>query len=88
VSPRQVRTADGKESASRTAAASSHSEAACPPTGNTIFVLNEIYESSAGVAEHWRLASESWPDLPAFLDWSVRCDAATLHSGGVVQSLW
>ena len=58
------------------------------PTGNTIFVLNEIYASPAGVAEHWRLASESWPDLPAFMDWSVACDAATLHSGDVVQNLW
>jgi hypothetical protein len=58
------------------------------PTGNTIFVLSELYESPAGVAEHWRLAVESWQDLPAFMDWSIKGKAATLHSGTVVQGLW
>src|SRR3712207_2332245 len=33
------------------------------PTGNTIFVLHEIYESPAGVVEHWRLAVETWQDF-------------------------
>lgn len=43
------------------------------PTGNTIFVLDEFYESPAGPVEHWRLArssdlSESWPeDLHALI---------------------
>jgi hypothetical protein len=58
------------------------------PTGNTMFVLNEMYESPAGVAEHWRLAAESWQDLPAFLEWTARGKAATLHGGAVVQTLW
>jgi hypothetical protein len=58
------------------------------PTGNTIFILNEIYETPAGVTEHWRLAMESWDELPAFMDWSVACKAATLHCGTVVQALW
>jgi hypothetical protein len=57
-------------------------------TGNTIFVLSELYASPAGVAEHWRLAAESWQDLPAFLDWSAKGKAATLHNGTVVQGLW
>ena len=57
------------------------------PTGNTIFVLNEIYESPAGVVEHWRLAVESWQDFPAFMDWG-KGKVATLHSGTVVQALW
>ena len=39
-------------------------------TGNTIFVLSEVYETPAGVAEHWRQAIETWQDLPAFMDWS------------------
>jgi hypothetical protein len=56
------------------------------PTGNTIFVLNEIYESPAGVANHWKLAIETWPDLPAFMDWS-KGRATTLHSGTVVQTV-
>jgi hypothetical protein len=57
------------------------------PTGNTIFVLNEIYESSAGVDNHWKQAIETWQDLPAFMHWS-RGKATTLHNGTVVQSLW
>ena len=51
------------------------------PTGNTIFVLNEVYESPAGVVEHWN-------DLPAFMDWSTKGKASTLHSGTVVQGHW
>jgi len=58
------------------------------PTGKTIFVLNEIYASPDGVAEHWRLAVESWDDLPAFMDWSGRNTVNTLHCGEVVQALW
>jgi hypothetical protein len=58
------------------------------PTGNTIFVLNEIYETPAGVPEHWRLAIHDWQDLPAFMDWSANANVQTLHSGEVVQGLW
>jgi hypothetical protein len=58
------------------------------PTGNTIFVLSELYETPAGVAEHWGLATESWDELPAFMDWSTKGKTATLHSGTVVQGLW
>jgi len=58
------------------------------PTGNTIFVLSEVYETPAGVDEHWRQAIETWPDLPAFMDWSGRVKVATLHSGTVIQGLW
>jgi hypothetical protein len=57
------------------------------PTGNTIFVLSELYASPAGVVEHWRLAVESWQDLPAFMEWS-RGKATTLHDGAIVQALW
>ena len=58
------------------------------PTGNTIFVLSEVYETPAGVAEHWKQAIETWQDLPAFMDWSGRVKVGTLHSGTVVQGLW
>ena len=57
------------------------------PTGDTIFVLDEFYESPAGVVEHWRLAVETWQDFPAFMDWGEG-KVATLHSGTVVQGLW
>jgi hypothetical protein len=67
------------------------------PTGNTIFVLDEFYESPAGPVEHWRLArssdpAESWPDAlkadPGLIEWSARAKVCTLHSGTVVQALW
>ena len=57
------------------------------PTGNTVFVLHEIYETPAGVPNHWKLAVESWEDLPAFMVWS-KGRATTLHSGTIVHSLW
>jgi hypothetical protein len=58
------------------------------PTGDTIFVLDEVYESTAGVAAHWKLAQETWQDLGPFLEWSTRAKVYTLHSGTVGQALW
>jgi hypothetical protein len=59
------------------------------PTGDTIFVLDEFYESPAGVVEHWRLAVETWQDLTAFMEWSGKAKrVSTLHSGTLVQALW
>jgi hypothetical protein len=67
------------------------------PTGNTIFVLSEFYESPAGQVEHWRLArssdpAETWPDAlkadPGLLEWSSKAKVCTLHCGTVVQDLW
>ena len=58
------------------------------PTGNTIFVLTEIYASPAGVPEHWKQAVESWQDLPAFMEWSTKGKIGTLHNGTIVQALW
>ncbi len=54
------------------------------PTGNTIFVLSEVYATPAGVAERWRQAVETWHDLPAFMEWSGKVNVGTLHSGTVV----
>ena len=59
------------------------------PTGDTIFVLDEFYESPAGVVEHWRLAGESWQDLGAVVEWTSKAKrVSTLHSGTLVQALW
>jgi hypothetical protein len=59
------------------------------PTGDTVFVLDEFYESPAGVVEHWRLAAETWQDLPTFMDWTTKAKkVVTLHSGTTVQGLW
>jgi hypothetical protein len=59
------------------------------PTGDTIFVLDEFYESPAGVVNHWRDARENWQDLQAAVDWTARAKkVVTLHSGTVVRGLW
>lgn len=58
------------------------------PTGNTIFVLDEIYESPAGVPRHWQDAMDNWQDLGAIMEISSRGTVTTLHSGTVVQGLW
>jgi hypothetical protein len=36
------------------------------PTGNTHFVLSEIYESKAGVLDHFKQSDENWGDVQAF----------------------
>lgn len=59
-----------------------------PATGNTIFVLSEVYETPAGVGNHWKLAIDTWADLPAFMAWSGKVRVSTLHSGTVVHALW
>jgi len=58
------------------------------PTGNTIFVLDEYYETPAGIARHWQDAMSNWPDLSAVMAWSAKGTVATLHNGTVEQALW
>jgi hypothetical protein len=58
------------------------------PTGNTRYVLNEIYESPAGIADHWQQAQESWTDFPAMAETVSNCNPQTLHAGAIVESLW
>lgn len=58
------------------------------PTGRTIFVLDEYYESPAGIARHWQDAAENWSDLPEVMAWSAKATVATLHNGTAVHALW
>ncbi|MGO9456773.1 MAG: hypothetical protein ACLP62_06970 [Acidimicrobiales bacterium] len=57
------------------------------PTGKTTYVLDEIYESEAGVANHWKLSSESWADFGAVLAWAGKAQVTTQHRGRVINSL-
>lgn len=57
------------------------------PTGNTVYVLDEIYESEAGVANHWKLSSEGWADFEAVLAWAGGAQVTTQDWGRVVTSL-
>ena len=57
------------------------------PTGNTLFILNEIYESDAGVVDHFEL-SQSWEDFPAILKWLEKCKVTGLPAAQIINSLW
>ena len=59
------------------------------PTGNTSFVLTEVYETPAGVADHWRMGTTEWVDgFDALMAWAPKCKITALHGSEVVQSLW
>jgi hypothetical protein len=58
------------------------------PTGNTCFILNEIYETDAGVAEHFKLSESSWQDFPAFVQWMGKCRVTGLPAAKIINSLW
>jgi hypothetical protein len=61
---------------------------ASPATGNTCFILNEVYETDAGVADHFRQAQSSWHDFPALVSWMQKCKVAGVAAAPIVQSLW
>ena len=57
-------------------------------TGNTCFILNEYYESEAGVANHFELAS-GWEDFPAALiNWMEKCKVTMVPAAPVFNALW
>jgi hypothetical protein len=58
------------------------------PTGNTCFVLTEIYESKAGVLDHIKQAHENWGDHPAFHEWVEKCKATWVPAASIFNSLW
>jgi hypothetical protein len=57
-------------------------------TGNTRYVLDEIYESAAGIEDHWGQAQKSWNDFGAMVEMIASCNPQTLHAGPIAQSLW
>jgi hypothetical protein len=58
-------------------------------TGKTTFVIDEVYESPAGIARHWQDAMANWPDMTSAVPaWAAKASIVTLHNGTVVQSLW
>jgi hypothetical protein len=57
-------------------------------TGNTRYVLNEIYESPAGIEDHWSRAQASWSDFGAMVEMIGSCNPQTLHGGSIDESLW
>ncbi len=58
------------------------------PTDNTCFVLSEVYETPAGLADHWKQGAESWGDFSSFVEWASSVNTTVLHGSPVVHSLW
>ncbi len=58
------------------------------PAGNTSFILSEIYETEAGVADHMQQAEASWPDFSAFLEWMEKCKVTGVAAAPIINSLW
>lgn len=58
------------------------------PTGNTCFILSEVYETEAGVEDHFQQAMESWEDFPALGEWLEKCEVRGVAAAPIVNSLW
>lgn len=58
------------------------------PTGNTCFVLTEVYETEAGVADHFAQAMASWKDFPTLGKWLEKCKVTAVPAAPIINSLW
>jgi hypothetical protein len=58
------------------------------PTGNTCFILSEIYETEAGVADHMEQAESSWQDFPDVVKWMEKCTVMGAPAAPIINSLW
>jgi hypothetical protein len=58
------------------------------PTGNTCFLLVEVYDSPAGVTDHFTQAGESWKDFPALGKWLEKCKVTGVPAATIFNSLW
>jgi hypothetical protein len=59
-----------------------------PPTGNTCFILSEVYETEAGVADHFEKAMGSWDEFPALAAWLENCTLSGVPIARIFNSLW
>lgn len=58
------------------------------PTGNTIFILSEVYQSDAGLLDHFDQAAATWTDFNALIKWLEACDTTLVPRARIVHSLW
>lgn len=63
-------------------------DASSAPTGNTCFILSEVYESESGVTEHFAQGMASWKDFPALGKWLEKCKVMGLPAARIINSLW
>ncbi len=58
------------------------------PTGNTVYILSEIYKTEAGVADHFQQAEAGWQDFPAVGKWMENCKVTGVTAAPIINSLW
>lgn len=58
------------------------------PTGNTCFILDEVYETEAGVENHMQEAQSSWKEFPAVVEWMGKCKLTGVPAARIINSLW
>ena len=63
-------------------------DASSTPTGNTNFILTEVYETMTGVEDHFSQAQESWDNFPAFVNWLGECKSIVVPAAVIEHSLW
>ena len=57
-------------------------------TGNTVFILAEVYAGPAGLQDHWQQAQENWSDFGGLLTWLGKVKVTMVNGAGIVHSLW
>ena len=73
---------------SRTPELSNPMDPSSAPTGNTCFILSEIYETEAGVADHLQQAESSWQEFPEVVKWMEKCTVMGASAAPIINSLW
>ena len=73
---------------SRAPVLSNPMDIASASTDRTNFVLMEIYESEAGVLDHYAQAQASWSEFQNFVAWLGKCEVSIVSSAPIVHSLW
>ncbi|TVP98112.1 MAG: hypothetical protein EA359_18710 [Balneolaceae bacterium] len=58
------------------------------PSGNTNFILSEVYESPAGLADHWNQAGKNWEDFDNLKQWMGKGKFTLINGAPIVHSLW
>jgi len=58
------------------------------PTGNVIFVLTEVYETDAGVVDHFEQSKASWKDFAAWNAFADTCKTTKVGAAKIFNSLW
>jgi len=57
-------------------------------TGNTMFILTEVYETDAGIADHFAQADESWDDFERANELMAKVRVVGAPAAEIIHSLW